>query len=66
MNEDYEEYLDAIIQYRKNHPDKKESRFLAYLKQHWPAILASLCFGALMTIALKLVINNWDYIKTTF
>jgi hypothetical protein len=38
---------------------------MEWFKQHWPAILASILFGALMTVAVELIINHWEYIKTT-
>jgi len=37
-----------------------------WFKEQWPAIVASLGFGALAAIALILVVNHWEYIKHTF
>lgn len=35
------------------------------IKEEWPAILASLAIGLLLTVAIELIVNNWEYIKAT-
>lgn len=66
MDEDYEEYLDAIIQYRKDHFKKANNNRISFIRTHWPAIIASVLFGALMTVAVELVVRNWELVKGTF
>ncbi len=38
---------------------------IQFLKRQWPAIIASIGFGALMMIAVELVINNWEWVRGT-
>lgn len=37
-----------------------------FIKREWPAFIASLLFTSALTCAVLTVINNWDYVSTTF
>jgi len=38
---------------------------MIWIKQHWPAILASIGFGVLMGIAVVLVTEHWEWVRGT-
>jgi len=38
---------------------------MTFIKQHWPAILASIGFVVLMSVAAWLVVGHWGWVRGT-